>query len=352
MGGDIMSYFIKDYLENIAMGGYSNIVPWSKMGFTPTMTTSESDLWTAAGVYAFPSAEMTVEIVSSDNAADIATAIRGTLPATPLTCDVGGTTTRLVDVSQDFNAATAVQVGDILLVDPYGTTPEWGYITTIDAAGDYVDFTGGLSSGGSCATARNYFILDKNAAAKTGAFAVKVAYLDDDYLEYEEIITINGTTPVHSQNANFFRINSIRVIATGSGNRPTGNLSLKDSGGAATYSYITALYTRARNCVYTVPSGKTLWVTDVHAGFGFVDAAKAQNQYCRLWTKANREPSTGFLTGSIFYPYSSIISVYGQGEVHLDMPTKLLAKTDIKVSGIASAAGVASSMLRGFLVTG
>jgi hypothetical protein len=349
-----MSYFGPlTFGESIAQGKYSNFAKWSKIGFTPTMTTAESDIWSKAGAYAFPSAAMTAEVVSSSATLDIAAAIRGTLPATPLTCDVGGTTTRLVDVSQDFNAATAVAVGDIVIVDPYetATTPEWGYVTAIDAGGDYLDLAGGLSSGGSFATARKYFVLDASAAGSTGAQAVKVEYLNTAYQEKTEIITLNGTTPVHAQNTDYFRINSFRVIATGTGMKAAGNLSLMDSGAAATYSYITAGYTRARNVIYTVPAGKTLWVSQANLGYAWIDAAKAQNQYCRMSIKANREPSTTFLTGSLFYPYTEIVVAAETNVIPLDEPLKFLQYTDVRISGIATAAGVATAALRGYLQT-
>ncbi len=342
------SYF--SYGEAIAQGMFGDIAKWSKIGFTPTMTTTESDIWSAAGAYTFASASMGIQVVSS-TASDTCVAIRGTLPATPLTCDAGGTTTTLIDVSENFLAASAVVAGDCVIVDPFetATLPEWGFVSSVGADGKSLILNNGLSGGGSFATARKYFVLDYGSNA--GAIAVKVEYLDKNYAEKTEIITLSGTASRPSQNVDYFRINSFRIIAAGSSNVAKGNLSLKDSAGVRTYSYITANYTRARNIMYTVPTGKILWVSQVNVGFGFVDAAKAQNQYCRFWTRANREPSTGFLTGSIFYPYSEIISVTGQIDVLLEEPTKLLAKTDIKMSGISSAAGVATCALRGYLET-
>jgi hypothetical protein len=61
------------------------------------------------------------------------------------------------------------------------------------------------------------------------------------------------------------------------------------------------------------------------------------------------EPSTRFNTGSLFFPYSEVICANTSQEVSLKIATRLPAGTDIKVSGIASFAGIAQCTLRGHL---
>ena len=87
----------------------------------------------------------------------------------------------------------------------------------------------------------------------------------------------------------------------------------------------------------------------MNAGFAWIVAAKSQNQYGRLITRANIEPSTKFNTGLIFYPFSEILSVGSLVNLILECPTKIPAKTDLKMSAISSAAGVANCALRGWL---
>jgi len=41
------------YLYDIAEGNVSNHTAWEKIGFTPTMTTAESVVWSKAGAYVF-----------------------------------------------------------------------------------------------------------------------------------------------------------------------------------------------------------------------------------------------------------------------------------------------------------
>jgi hypothetical protein len=330
----------RDYEIAIAENEISSHVRWSKIGFTPNMTTTDNDIWsygTTQPVYVFPTSAAGMEVVSSDNTQDIGTILFNA------TCDVGGSTTTLIDVGVDFTAT--VVAGDILIIDKSSTTPEWGYITSV--ANGSLTFSGGLSSGGSCVTARTYQVLDYSA--KSGAFAVKVEYLDGSYAEKLEIIILNGTTVVPTINLDLFRINSFRIIAAGSGAKPVGNLFIRNLADTPVYSYITAGYTRARNIIYTVPYNKNLWVNQISCGFSLMAGTKWE--FARIWTRANREPSTGFLTNNIFYSYTEIISNNQSIVMHLPIPTKLLSKTDIKMSGIASSTGVAVCSLRGWTET-
>lgn len=331
------------YLYDIAEGNVSGHSSWSKIGYNPTVATSEEDLWSAGGLYVFPTtATMQMEVVSSLATADVDV---GTILFTG-TCDTGGTTTSMLDAGVDFTATAAA--GDVIIIEKSGTTPEWGILTAV--ANGSVTFAGGLSSGGSCVTARTYQILDVSAAK--GAMAVKIEYLTSAYAQKTEIVILATTTPVPLINNDVYRVNSFRVIAVGTKatalNAPGGNLSLMKNAGL-TYSYITAGYTRARNAMYTVPAGKTLYVT-----MWTISAATTNNKVesVRCLTRANVEPQTGFKgDGNIFYPYTEVLATNATNTIEFSMPTKLAAGTDIKVSAIPFGAftGPVTSVLRGWL---
>lgn len=53
------------YTFDISEGNVSGHEAWSKIGFTPTMTTSENDLWSKAGIYTFPTVSTSMAVVSS-----------------------------------------------------------------------------------------------------------------------------------------------------------------------------------------------------------------------------------------------------------------------------------------------
>lgn len=58
------------YLYDIAEGNITGHVSWVASGWNPNVGTTEEDLWSVGGVYVYPSAEMGMEVVSSDNTND------------------------------------------------------------------------------------------------------------------------------------------------------------------------------------------------------------------------------------------------------------------------------------------
>ena len=241
------------YLYDIAEGNVSGHTVWSKIGFTPTMTTVESDLWSRAGVINFPAAAMRMSVVSSDNTQDTATG--------------------------------------------------------------------------------------------TGARQVTIGYLDNNYIERSETVTLTGTTQADTVATNILRVNSFRVTAAGGTGRPLGNITLSDNATRAiVYSYITAGFTRARNTAFTVPAGKTLYVVSWTVGYGY---STNQTHYARLYTRATQ--NNDIWTPGIFYPFTEVICANTSQFVEFLIPTKLVSKVDLKVSGISTFAGIASSSLRGWI---
>lgn len=325
------------YTYDIAEGNVTEHIGWTKLGFTPTMTTTESDIWSGAGVYVPPTAEMGMEVVSSDNTADKSTAIfSGTA--------TGGSATSLVDTGKDFTAGTAVAVGDTIIINKASTSPEFGYVTAVTSATELA-VAGGFSRGGE-PTDRTYDVLDKSAYA--GAQAVQICYLDADFANGCEIVLLNGTTVVPTTKTDMYRINAFRVVAAGANGKTTGAVDLRHIDNTPIYARITAGYTRGRNSFYTVPTGKVLYITEFAVAFGY---AANQTHYCRLYTRATQFRNTiggSFRTPGIFYPQTETICANTSTVVRLDVPTKILSGVDIKVSGVASVAGIATVALRGW----
>jgi hypothetical protein len=332
------------YGFDVSEGNIPDHEPWAKIGYNGALVaTTEADLWPATGVYAFPpTTEQGLEVVSSDNTKDIGTVIKGAMNDS-VTADATGTTTTLTDADVDFTGATAVAVGDVVLLDPHGTTPEWGYVTTV--AAHTLTVAGGFSSGGSAAS-RKYAVVDQSAYA--GAQVVLIEYLDGDYAEHTELVALNGTTAVATVNTDYIRINGFRVVATGTDYKPTGNLSLREVDNSPVYSYITAGFTQARNSAYTVPAGRTLYITEFTTGWAYQTNT---THWGRVYLRANVEPGTGFRTGSLFFPYAETLHSNSGMAVRLDMPIKFEEKTDLKVSALSTFAGAASIVLRGWIET-
>ena len=324
------------YLQAMAEGDITGHTPWVKIGYTPTMTNADSDIWSGAGAYVYPVAQQQMEFLSSNNADDIAAVLRtGT--------STGGTTTSLIDAGANFTAATAVAAGDCVLLTG---TDAFGFVTGVSAT--ELTIAGGFSDG-LTASGKAYSVVDYSNTA--GAHVVRLEYLDAAYAQQAEFLILNGTTVTTTTSSNIFRIQSMRVVAAGSNGKPTGNITLRNLADTPVYGYITAGFTRARNSVWTVPAGKTLYIYGVNVAFGHT---QNNNQYCRIYTRATQySPASAgaasFRTPGIFYPFSEIICSNSSSVINLDSPTKLGEKVDLKVSGIATAAGVATCALRGWL---
>lgn len=271
-----------------------------------------------------------------------------------MTSDAGGSTTTLLDAGVDFSATAAA--GDLLIVDPSGTTPEWGWITT--AATGSLTFSGGLSSGG-VGTTRKYLVID--ASPVKGALAIKIDYLDSTYAAKTMIIPTNGTTAVTTLNdagaaQTMLRINSFRIIGTGTEatttNKSYGYWAIRQAGGvpATYYSYISLGKLMARNSAYTVALGKTLYVNEVNVGWG--DDAETKILVARFIVESNQEPSTYFVNGTAFYGYGEVLVNNASIVLPRPIPQKFTQKSDIKVSCQAvTGSGPASSVMRGYLVS-
>ncbi|MDD4689070.1 MAG: hypothetical protein PHE51_04910 [Eubacteriales bacterium] len=255
--GDDPRIINQQYLYAIVEGKVKDHEPWTKTGYSPASTSSETTVWGPGTQYVWPSSAIQMEVVSSDN--------------------------------------------------------------TQDKAGG------------------------------TGALSVIIYYLDSNFDEYKEVVDLNGTTPVLTKATNIYRVNYFRVVKTGTGAKPVGNISLKAVAPTATiYGYILAGYNRARAMIYTVPRGKRLYVSSV----SFSAAATVANKNVRMTTHANYDFLTKKLTrdyGNFFIGYSEIeLSDAGYNKM-LEIPTMLPAKTDIKVSVVGTAGAVTTCALRGWL---
>lgn len=186
----------------------------------------------------------------------------------------------------------------------------------------------------------------QDKAGGTGALTVRVGYLKSDYSEGSVTLTLNGTTPVASgaSHADVWRVNSFRVMTTGTNLGPVGNLTLSYVTGGLVVGYIRIGKTRSRTCVYTVPLGKTLYVTSIAFSC-------AGTKYMIFTTHANYDTATGsLLQRGMFHPYSEVALLNSAYQKPLLMPTMLPATTDLKVSVVAEAAGsIGTCHLRGWL---
>jgi hypothetical protein len=186
-----------------------------------------------------------------------------------------------------------------------------------------------------------------DVSTNVGAWAVTVYYLDASYNEQVKDVSLNGTAN-QTIAANMFRINNFRLKYAGTNNAPVGNLTVSCAS-SETFTYMSAGRTRARQMIYTVPAGKTLYITNIAFSGGALSNV-AKGEYARITTKANFNDKSGLRTGSIFYPYSEVLVGNNEFNRDLNPPTKLPEKVDIRVIvGVSSGTAAVTGTLRGWL---
>jgi hypothetical protein len=191
---------------------------------------------------------------------------------------------------------------------------------------------------------------DDGSPAGTGAQKVTIYYLTGAGVEKTEEVVMNGTTPVATTGTDLFRINAMRVTAVGGLFKADGNITLSEhSGTTYKYGYIVAGFTRMRQMVYTVPFGKTLYVTSIVVS----GVNTSAGHWCRFTTRATYNDKSGsVLAANFFMPFHEILVVDQSFERTLEVPTKLPAGVDLKVTAISDAASaneLCSCALRGWI---
>jgi len=180
----------------------------------------------------------------------------------------------------------------------------------------------------------------------TGALTVWINYLDSNYAEKTTTVIMNGTTDVNTSVSDIFRIQNFRVATTGTSGAAAGDISIRHITLATVYSYIQTGYTRARNSAYTVPAGKTLYVTQIAF-------AATGGKAVRFTTRATYDNArkAALTPGIFFMGYSEVMLIDSAYTRELIIPTKLPEKTDIKVSVISLSgnSGECTSLLSGWL---
>jgi len=183
------------------------------------------------------------------------------------------------------------------------------------------------------------------AVAGTGAHKIIIYYLDGKYIEKSTEVTLNGTGVVATSATDMFRINGVRVIEAGTGGCAAGAISVRHLADTPIYTQIAIGNTRARTAVYTVPAGKTLYVTSI-----FFSSTSSAGKNTIFTTRTNMNDRTGKL-GSIFYPFHELGVEDGSITKTLEIPTRLPEKTDIVIVGKGTGAAVCTCALRGWLET-
>lgn len=185
----------------------------------------------------------------------------------------------------------------------------------------------------------------------TGAKTVRIFYLDNNYIERTEDVVLNGVTAVSTVATNILRVNTLKIVDFGSASttyKAIGNIDIRHISDTPIYSRIATGYTRSRNSIFTVPVGKTLYVTSMGIGISKGGSTGIAGVFT---LRGTYDSDLGALTpGLHFKPQGEINHLDGAFYRMFEMPVKYIEKTDIKVSVIcAQASTVCTCALRGWI---
>jgi len=167
-----------------------------------------------------------------------------------------------------------------------------------------------------------------DTSAGTGARTVLVETLDADFNTVIQTVTLNGTTAVNLTGTHI-RVRRIIVMTAGSGGENAGQLTLRVDGGGQTLAVALIGDNRSFLSHYTIPAGKTGFLTRF-----LVTVGKGQDAVCKLRFRPE---------GSVFTS-GAPLNVY-QNDIQRPFPVYLsmAEKTDIKFTAVSLNAGTVVS---------
>jgi len=168
-------------------------------------------------------------------------------------------------------------------------------------------------------------------SAGSGARQITISGLDSSFNEITETVSLNGTFASDPTTNSFIRVNRVFVSQMGtshSGN--VGEITIESTAGSVTVAHIDAQQGQSEQMIYTVPAGKTAYITQTN-----VYVSSNQDASVVLYRKDNADETVA--------PYSArrVVLSFSEvsGQATQPEPTTLgpfNEKTDIWMVGEAS----------------
>ena len=175
----------------------------------------------------------------------------------------------MVDISDIQSLATAANtVTNVTLVQPYADNATIGTsfetISNTDADQVLPVIVGA-----------DLDVVSASAAdddGSTGATAVRVTYLDEEFNQYTEDVTMNGTSEVEMTEQTISFVQKAEVISSGTGLAAAGAITIADVTGGGIHAVIDAGSKESGNCTWKIPAGHTGYI---HGFWYDIDAVAA-----------------------------------------------------------------------------
>lgn len=188
-----------------------------------------------------------------------------------------------------------------------------------------------------------------DAPAGSGIDSVYIDYLDTNYTQKNTTCGLNGTTVVNTAVSDIFRVNSVHAKHFGSSSttyKAIGNIYVRKKADLRSiYKIIPAGYTHSRGFNYTVPSGKTLYITSLSLSAGNSLPSNNCAAFFTLKATFDRDRNTTTTAGLFFLPHYEVYLTNQTFQRNFEIPLNFPERTDIKMSVYVNQT---SSVLSGF----
>lgn len=203
------------------------------------------------------------------------------------------------------------------LVEGYSRVHKFGLINTSSSALWSTVWTAGETSGQhrypwdiAAGVLTVVSTSSEDAAAGDGALTIRVQGLDASYNFLEEDFTMTGTTPTAAGSETFLRVNRAYVLT---GDTNVGAIIVKN--GATVVTEIKEDTGQTLQCVYTVPAGKTAYISELQAA-----SSKSQSVIVGLFVRE---------LGGVFRIKNATALYSSNHTTHFNTPEKYPEKSDI-----------------------
>jgi hypothetical protein len=227
----------------------------------------------------------------------------------------------------------------------YGYTPFSmnGYVTNIN--GSYVDLwpLGGLIAfppSPMQMRVHSYSNIDDNTPPLAGARSVVLNYLDNNYVDHSETIYMDDGSGALTVANNIYRVNSVHVQTAGSNNANADIIWVRDTvgpNGTNTYEQIQLGYNISASCRYTVPFGKTLYITGMQANSTSASGGKIVRMFLKSTSIGEQTYNGIFFNKTIFALKDNLITL------NFQVPIKIPATADIIVRAVSDIGAAAEA---------
>lgn len=290
----------------VARGSIPGVYAIRKFGRSSNVAASLEDIWDGSNVYVYLTSPEQLKVSSGDVNDSGSLVTSGTVTE--------GSKTQLIDSNATFQT-DGVAPGDVVIND---TVPKHAIVLTVDSE---TQITFATEHENSSNVGDSYRIA---TASSTGAAAVQLVGLDENWDVQVEYIILNGTTTVTTVGS-FIRVYRSMVIIAGSTGANEGLILTKNTAEDNTLAQISLGFNQTLMALWTVPRNFESYMQSFY-GATALDKATEIHLYVRPF-------------GEVFQIKKIVSVAAGSERIIYDFPLPIPEKADVAIRGIASGGG-------------